>query len=36
MRIQADRLRRRGVDFIFETSISKTAEGDGLNICQND
>jgi hypothetical protein len=36
MKIKVDRLQRRGVDFIFEASISKTTEGDGLNICQND
>jgi hypothetical protein len=36
MKIQADRLQRRGVDFIFETSISKMTEGDGLNICRNE
>jgi hypothetical protein len=31
MKIQPDRLQRRGVDFIFETM-----GGDGLNICRND
>jgi hypothetical protein len=35
MRIEADGL-RRGVGFIFETTIFETTEGDGLNMRRND
>jgi hypothetical protein len=36
MKIEANRLLRRGVVFIFNTIISETTEGDGMNIRQND
>ena len=36
MKIEANRLLRRGVVLIFDTIISETTEGDGMNIRQND
>lgn len=36
MKIEANRLLRRGVVFVLDTIISETTEGDGMSIRQND